>query len=203
MNNYEIIGLPNNSTIENVKKRYYQLAKEYHPDKTKNDPIKAEKFLTIKNAYEQLLKGVENSNSNSNSKYNTNSSSSSSSSSKQNTNKQQYYNDLYNEYNVRGTYRLNSIKNIKDDYYFNISITNIKYIEVIDKYHDSLGRYTFDTNFNGNLVVSEKLFNKNEISLKIVDYGYNVLYKQYKIKPRTLYGKIKELFYLFYDLIMI
>jgi curved DNA-binding protein CbpA len=50
---YDKLGLPENSSIDVVKQAYFELAKKYHPDQTKN-PLDHEKFLEIKQAYELL-----------------------------------------------------------------------------------------------------------------------------------------------------
>ena len=56
----EILALDNNWTQEDLKKRYFTLAKEYHPDK---NPSGSDHFKKIKEAYE-TLKNVESGGSN-------------------------------------------------------------------------------------------------------------------------------------------
>lgn len=51
-NNYNILGISNNSDIEDVKKAYKKLAKLYHPDINIDN---YEKFITIKNAYDSII----------------------------------------------------------------------------------------------------------------------------------------------------
>ena len=51
---YEILGVPENSSISDVKSAYRKLAKQYHPDVNK-DPDAEEKFKSISKAYEDIL----------------------------------------------------------------------------------------------------------------------------------------------------
>lgn len=51
---YEILGLKREASEEEIKKAYRKLAFEYHPDKTKGDKEKEEKFKEITEAYEVL-----------------------------------------------------------------------------------------------------------------------------------------------------
>lgn len=53
---YEILGLTNNASEDDIKKAYKKLALQYHPDRNKDDPEKAaEKFKEISNAYQILM----------------------------------------------------------------------------------------------------------------------------------------------------
>lgn len=54
MNPYEILGIPNNSELEDVKKAFRKLALRYHPDKNK-DPEATEKFKEISAAYKKII----------------------------------------------------------------------------------------------------------------------------------------------------
>jgi hypothetical protein len=52
-NYYEILGVANGATQKEIKTKFRQLVKKYHPDKTKNDQT-AEKLAEINKAYEVL-----------------------------------------------------------------------------------------------------------------------------------------------------
>jgi len=56
MSDYEILGLPPTATHEEVKKKYYQLAKETHPDKN-DSPDTTAKFAEISRAYNNIING--------------------------------------------------------------------------------------------------------------------------------------------------
>lgn len=65
-NPYEVLGIKETATQEEIKKAYRELVKQYHPDKYENNPLKdlaEEKLREINEAYDTLTK---NSNSNSN-----------------------------------------------------------------------------------------------------------------------------------------
>ena len=49
---YEILGIPKDSTQEEIKKKFRELAKKTHPDKTKEDS--EEEMIKLNNAYEVL-----------------------------------------------------------------------------------------------------------------------------------------------------
>lgn len=61
-NPFDILDLPRNSSIDNVKKKYKELALQYHPDKLHNiddneKEIKIEKFKKISVAYGRIING--------------------------------------------------------------------------------------------------------------------------------------------------
>ncbi|MCB0482061.1 MAG: J domain-containing protein [Flavobacteriales bacterium] len=59
---FQILGLPNGSSVPEIKKRYRELVLRYHPDVNKSDSAH-EDFIRIKLAYEKLMGdhlGVEN-----------------------------------------------------------------------------------------------------------------------------------------------
>lgn len=52
---YEVLGVPKTATADEIKKAYRKLARQYHPDVTKEDPkVAEEKFKEISEAYEVL-----------------------------------------------------------------------------------------------------------------------------------------------------
>lgn len=55
-NPYDILGISRDSTIEQVKKRYKELAKKYHPDVNK-DPGSEDKFKEYSSAYNDIISG--------------------------------------------------------------------------------------------------------------------------------------------------
>lgn len=55
MNNYQILGISQNATQDEIKKAFRKLAHIYHPDKSTGN---AEKFKEINNAYQILIKNT-------------------------------------------------------------------------------------------------------------------------------------------------
>ncbi|CAF4384199.1 unnamed protein product [Rotaria sp. Silwood2] len=52
---YDVLGVPKTATAKEVKKAYYTLAKQYHPDTTdKKDAATAKQFQEVSEAYEVL-----------------------------------------------------------------------------------------------------------------------------------------------------
>jgi curved DNA-binding protein CbpA len=51
---FDILGVKQTSSEDEIKKSYRKLAKLYHPDKNKNDPSAQTKFIEITKAYEVL-----------------------------------------------------------------------------------------------------------------------------------------------------
>lgn len=56
---YDTLGVSKNATASEIKKAYYGLAKQLHPDLNKNDPEAEKKFQDVQKAYE-VLKDDEN-----------------------------------------------------------------------------------------------------------------------------------------------
>ena len=53
-NPYDVLGLPQNASLDDAKKAYRKLAKQYHPDVNKDSGAE-EKFKEISQAYEDIL----------------------------------------------------------------------------------------------------------------------------------------------------
>lgn len=53
-NHYEILGLPRNATLAQIKRRYRQLARKYHPDVATDKEMAHRLFIQISEAYDVL-----------------------------------------------------------------------------------------------------------------------------------------------------
>ncbi|KAM3570864.1 hypothetical protein VYU27_007084 [Nannochloropsis oceanica] len=51
---YDVLGISKGASKADVKKKYFELAKKYHPDTNKDDPTASKKFMEITEAYEVL-----------------------------------------------------------------------------------------------------------------------------------------------------
>ena len=51
---YQLLGVAENASADDIKKAYRKLAKQYHPDANQNDPKAAERFKEIGEAYSVL-----------------------------------------------------------------------------------------------------------------------------------------------------
>ena len=57
-NPYDVLGVPQNASEDEIKKAYRKLSRTYHPDANINNPNKAEaeeKFKEIQQAYQQIM----------------------------------------------------------------------------------------------------------------------------------------------------
>ena len=52
---YFVLGLNRSVSESEVKKKYRELAKQYHPDLNNNDPRSVEKMSRISNSYDILM----------------------------------------------------------------------------------------------------------------------------------------------------
>ena len=53
-NYYKILGLKKEASLQEIKKRFRQLALQYHPDRNPGDPISEEHFRLVAEAYQVL-----------------------------------------------------------------------------------------------------------------------------------------------------
>lgn len=63
MNPYEILGVSENASQEEIKVAYRELVKKYHPDKYQNNPLAdlaEEKLREVNQAYDMLVKNGDN-----------------------------------------------------------------------------------------------------------------------------------------------
>lgn len=61
MNPYEVLGIREGASQEEIKAAYKELVKKYHPDKYANNPLSElaeEKMQEINQAYDMLMKGT-------------------------------------------------------------------------------------------------------------------------------------------------
>ena len=73
-NPYEVLGLKEGASKEDIKKAYRELVKKYHPDQYGDNPLKnlaEDKLRELNEAYDYLMKVSDNNNNNNNS-YSTN-----------------------------------------------------------------------------------------------------------------------------------
>lgn len=59
MNPYEVLGVSENASQEEIKRAYKEMVKKYHPDKHQNNPLSdlaEEKLQEINEAYDMLMK---------------------------------------------------------------------------------------------------------------------------------------------------
>jgi len=59
MNPYEVLGISENASEEEIKRAYKEMVKKYHPDKYQNNPLAdlaEEKLQEVNEAYDMLIK---------------------------------------------------------------------------------------------------------------------------------------------------
>ncbi len=80
-NPYQVLGIREDASVEEIKHAYKKLVRKYHPDQYANNPLSdlaEEKLKEINEAYDYLVKGktnhrsYENRNNRNNNKYNSN-----------------------------------------------------------------------------------------------------------------------------------
>src|SRR5690554_1990130 len=61
-NPYEILGIREGASVEEIRKAYKELVRKYHPDQYRNNPLSdlaEEKLKEINEAYDYLMKKME------------------------------------------------------------------------------------------------------------------------------------------------
>ena len=51
---YQVLGVPETATTDEIKKAFRRLAKQHHPDRNPNNPQSAERFKEINEAHDVL-----------------------------------------------------------------------------------------------------------------------------------------------------
>lgn len=133
---YEVLGLKEGASIEEVKKAYRELVKKYHPDQYNDNPLKdlaEEKLQEINDAYNAIMEGKSNYN---NGGYNDGYNNSSTSYS----DNESMYNEVINALNRNDVYTAENILN-------NISNRSAKWYYLYGHIHYRRGRFGEAYNF--------------------------------------------------------
>ena len=62
-NPYDVLGVPQNASDDEIKKAYRELTRKYHPDANVNNPLAdlaEEKFKEVQEAYDEIMQAVFN-----------------------------------------------------------------------------------------------------------------------------------------------
>lgn len=62
-NPYDVLGVPQNASDDEIKRAYRDLTRKYHPDANVNNPLAdlaEEKFKEVQEAYDSIMKEREN-----------------------------------------------------------------------------------------------------------------------------------------------
>ena len=54
LNYYQILGVAENASLDEIKSAFKKQALKFHPDRNQNDPASEELFKEINNAYQTL-----------------------------------------------------------------------------------------------------------------------------------------------------
>ena len=58
-NPYDVLGVPQNASDDEIKKAYRELIRKYHPDANVNNPLAdlaEEKFKEVQEAYDEIMR---------------------------------------------------------------------------------------------------------------------------------------------------
>ena len=58
-NPYDVLGVPQNASDDEIKKAYRELTRKYHPDANVNNPLAdlaEEKFKEVQEAYDEIMR---------------------------------------------------------------------------------------------------------------------------------------------------